>query len=211
VTTPTWDEATFPPCDEITTDIVGTAIEGARSLSGLTGALDISGGGFWRVDWGIDLGTESQQRAFNRMAARLNGSVRTVNVTFLTDNLVAFDTSLSVATTDDRDLNEGTIKFAVPSTALLEGGETFSINHPTRGWRAYRIAEIDSITGTSTKTYTVGIRPPLREATDSGTALEWALPRCLMRLMPGTTMSLRITPVNRVQQTVSFIEAFEPA
>lgn len=54
----------------------------------------------------------------------------------------------------------------------LIGGEWFSIEHPTKGWRAYRIASVDGAT--------VTFRPPLREAVPNDAAVEFAEPKCLM-------------------------------
>lgn len=54
----------------------------------------------------------------------------------------------------------------------LIGGEWFSIEHPAKGWRAYRIATIEG--------QTVTFRPPLRQAVNAGDAVEFGAPRCLM-------------------------------
>ena len=64
---------------EITLDIVGSAVEGGRSLSGVTQSIDYSGGGFVAVTYGgINLFTSAQAKEWNRLAGCLNGSVRTV-------------------------------------------------------------------------------------------------------------------------------------
>lgn len=52
-----------------------------------------------------------------------------------------------------------------------------SIDHPTKRHRAYKIA---SATDT-----TITIRPPLREAAASGTAVEFLDPKCVMRAVDG--------------------------
>jgi hypothetical protein len=56
----------------------------------------------------------------------------------------------------------------------LIGGEWFSIEHPTKGWRAYKVRTVDADAGSLT------FRPPLREAVDAGTVIDFANPRCLM-------------------------------
>lgn len=55
----------------------------------------------------------------------------------------------------------------------------FSIDHATWRHRAYKVAEIIAQTAT---TATISIRPPLREATVAGTAIDFASPRCVMRI-----------------------------
>lgn len=55
----------------------------------------------------------------------------------------------------------------------LIGGEWFSIEHPVKGWRAYKVQRIDD-DGTLT------FRPPLREAVVVGEVLDFSEPRCLM-------------------------------
>lgn len=66
--------------------------------------------------------------------------------------------------------------------ALLNGNPMgwFAIDHATWRWRCYKVAEILAQTET---TATISIRPPLREATPAGTALDFADPRCVMRLV----------------------------
>jgi len=54
------------------------------------------------------------------------------------------------------------------------GGERFSIDHPTMRHRLYEIKRISG--------ETIEFRPPLREAVDAGTAIEFRDPKCVMRL-----------------------------
>lgn len=65
----------------------------------------------------------------------------------------------------------------MPITAIfaqpLIGGEWFAIEHPIKGWRAYRVLTVDGSQ--------ITFLPPLREAIAAGTPLDFANPRCLMR------------------------------
>lgn len=63
--------------------------------------------------------------------------------------------------------------------APLRAGMWLSIAHTTMSHRAYRIAEVVSQTGTAA---TITLSHPLREATTTGTAVEFHDPRCVMRL-----------------------------
>ncbi len=64
------------------------------------------------------------------------------------------------------------------NAALLPGpirpGMWLSIDHPTMRHRAYRIADVDGDA--------VTIRPPLREAADADTPVEFYDPKCTMRV-----------------------------
>lgn len=89
----------------------------------------------------------------------------------------------------------------------LQGGESFSINHPTMGWRLYEISTVDMDTET---TGTIRFNPPLREAVADGTALEFDRPRCIMRLVQPSSMNLSVVPWTFNQASVDFIEAPPP-
>lgn len=86
----------------------------------------------------------------------------------------------------------------------LMGGESFSINHPTMGWRLYEIATVDQVSDTEA---TITFNPPLREAVTSGTVLEFDRPRCIMRLAATNSMDLSVVPWTFNTASVSFIEA----
>lgn len=77
------------------------------------------------------------------------------------------------------------------------GGEWFAIEHPSKGWRAYKIRRIDGDT--------IEFRPPLREAVPAGAHIELRNPRCLMvqdgRASSKTTLGRYANPAIR------FVEA----
>lgn len=103
------------------------------------------------------------------------------------------------STTAPADLRATQIAYTIEAAQPLLGGEWFAIEHPTKGWRAYRIASIDETDGT------LRFRPPLREAVPAGTSLEFAAPRCLMRQEPKSASSL--TTGRASQPAIRFIEA----
>lgn len=75
-------------------------------------------------------------------------------------------------------LRATTIELNTSFNRDLVGGEWFSIEHPVKGWRAYRIATIVSQSPGAVVTF----RPPLREAVEAGEIIDFANPRCLMRI-----------------------------
>lgn len=94
-------------------------------------------------------------------------------------------------------LRATTLEWAASVPQPLLGGEWFSIEHPNKGWRAYRIARLDGDT--------VQFRPPLREAVPAGTKAELRSPRCLMR--QDTRASTRTTMGRQGDATIRFVEA----
>lgn len=86
----------------------------------------------------------------------------------------------------------------------LQGGEAFSIEHPTMGWRLYEIATVEMLTATQAE---VTFNPPLREAVAADDYLEFDRPRCLMKLQNAAAMDLNVTTWPFSLASVKFIEA----
>lgn len=63
---------------------------------------------------------------------------------------------------------------AVSFARALQGGEWFSIDHPTMRHRCYRVGTIQG--------GTITFRPPLREAVPAGATLNFGDPLCTMRV-----------------------------
>ncbi len=85
----------------------------------------------------------------------------------------------------------------------LMGGESFSIDHPIMGWRLYEIATVDANSSFAAITF----NPPLREAIEDDTRLEFDRPRCTMRLAKTSSMDLTVQPWTFNNASVDFIEA----
>lgn len=98
------------------------------------------------------------------------------------------------ATTMDIDLNH---------CGELQGGESFSINHPTFGWRVYEIGTVFMDGSTATITF----NPPLREAVTDESRIEFDRPRCLMKLATPGAMDINITALPFNSPSVKFVEA----
>ncbi|MFZ4165177.1 hypothetical protein [Brevundimonas sp. NPDC058933] len=155
------------------------------------------GGGFWMC-WmnEIELITRPQIKAARALEASLDGGVTSIIVP-------AFDWVFSpetVAHADGSPFEDGSLYLSSPVAATvtapaalratilqamfvgggpLEAGERFSIIHPTKGKRLYTIARIrDRVADT----YTLEIRPPLREAVLAGAEVDVSTPGCVMRL-----------------------------
>lgn len=91
----------------------------------------------------------------------------------------------------------------------LRWSDWFSIYHPTKGWRAYRYWEVRNIDNSDADApiYTLAIMPTLREAvTDE--RVEFARPRCVMRLAADSTIPWDIEGFWQSQPTLKFVEAW---
>lgn len=84
----------------------------------------------------------------------------------------------------------------------LLGGEFFTIAHPTKGDRAYKVRRVVE---QSAGGAVVEFVPPLREAVAAGTSVDFANPRCLM-VQDGRASS-RLSNRRYTEAAIRFIEA----
>lgn len=224
---PTWDFLTARPAD-LSLSCGGASFGGGRSvLSGISYSLDYSAGGEWTVQYGrVQLFTPASHLAWNAAAARMNGSVLPMNIIIPVGYINPFPGGaprelptidgpavIKAQMGDGAALYASTISIRILEGDTLKAGHLFSINHSTLGWRLYTVTEIDMTTDSPTTDtdailYTVGIRPPLREAVAQGTTLEMDWPRCAMKLPEGQDMAWSPANYWRSQPSVTFIEYF---
>jgi hypothetical protein len=201
---------------EITLDIVGSAIEGGRSLSGVTQSIDYSGGGFVAVTYGGIIPRDaSQAKEWNRLAAALNGSVRTVRLPLWADYVAARNAAglpaggpggpANPTVANDHVVGATVIDLNVPAGVTISGGEWFSIDHGgVIIHRAYRIWKV-----TAGTPLVINFMPPLREGVTTGQVTNFWRPQCLMRLPAGETMAWQFrVPGVTSELSVNFVEAF---
>ncbi len=179
-----------------------------------------------------------QYEYINWLGARLNGSFRFINVPIITDfygpfpivqgkpfvgvnGIPHFDETMH---SDDMgydlaqvygtvsasaSLNSGTISIAMSNlTRDLRYSDWFSINHPTKGWRAYRYWKVISKTDADEPVYSLAISPPLREAVTAGTHVEFTRPRFAAKFPSDFTLPSVSESFYAIQQSIQFEEAF---
>lgn len=210
-----YDICILTPAD-ISLDVVGSAIEGGRSLSGVTQSIDYSGGGFVAITYGgINLFTRAQAKEWNKLAGCLNGSVRTVDVPLWADFVAARNASgvaagapggIANPTLSAAALGATIVHASSPGGLIIEGGEWFSIQHPgVTDKRAYRVWKAVAAGGG----FDLSIMPPLRAAIALGIEADFWRPICKMRLPAGETMAWQFrAPGGNSELTVNFVEAF---
>jgi hypothetical protein len=226
---------TLCPPGGLSFDIVGAAIEAPRSVSGITGAVDFSGGGFVTAKYTkISLGNRNGDalRYWSRLGALLAGGVQPIIVPLLTDFIAPAFTGLALPATfgdaatfgdgstfaqspigawagADAKLAAGLMSIKLQAGCVLQGGEWFSVLHPALHHRVYRIRRIDAVSaadGDGAVTYTAAIRPTLRQAIAAGDTLEFVRPKCLMRLAPGASLPFEAEGYWISKPEVSFLE-----
>jgi len=222
---------------EVSMDVVGVSIEGGRSLSGVTQAIDYSGGGFIAATYGgINIGSRSQHLYWSRLGANLNGSVTPIIVPLWTDYIAprnAIGTlpgeveGRAVPHSDDTFFADGTgYRHRIADATLGAVGAvnaaqiiiTMPIGFTLEGgeWfaiqhpiRNWRAYRIKEVVSVAGLAYTCIIGPPLREAVTAGQGVIFTRPKCLMRLPAGETLPWAWTaPGVLASLTVNFVEAF---
>ncbi|QOG20467.1 hypothetical protein [Bradyrhizobium sp. SEMIA] len=120
------------------------------------------------------------------------------------DGVGYYQPTIDIAAAAAADLRATSLDINIALADDLMGGEAFSIEHSTKGWRLY---EIKTVTMASDTEATITFNPPLREAVDAETPLEFDRPRCLMRLAQPASMNLTVQPWTFNAASVDFVEA----
>lgn len=124
--------------------------------------------------------------------------------TYFSDSTGYYQPVIDVVTYAAADLRDTTLYLKLNYCSDLLGGESFSINHSTMGWRLYEIGTVAPVDDTHVA---VTFNPPLREDTPSGTQVEFDRPRCVMQLKAPSSMDLTVAPWTFNSASVEFIEA----
>ncbi len=220
-----------------TWQLKASTVSPGQSASGSFARASYGGGGLWKADYSsINLRTADHVRAWRAMEVLCDGGVSPVIVpmcdkrqmpanviegrlvysygnlphsdgTVHDDGAGYYQASVVAITARPAPLRSVTLPISFISNSELRGGEMFSINHPTQGWRVYQIGLVESGGGVSDVT----IRPPLREAVPAATVVEFDQPRCVMMLSDPNAMQLAMTRRRFANPDVSFIEYLFPS
>lgn len=207
-------------------------IAGSVKNAGQTDSASVDvrsdGGGFWTVALNdIQLWDRTQPLLWRAVRQLANGGVTPLVVSrsdqlqpwpngVISYGAIGFsDTALfsdgtgfeqpviDVATVGAAALRATSLQLVLLNSGALLGGEAFSIEHPTFGWRMYEIA---TVTATDATRATVTFNPPLREAVADGAAVEFDRPRCVMKLQTSSAMDLTLTVLPNSRGTAKFVE-----
>jgi hypothetical protein len=174
----------------------GLTSSGGTSLSGYEDVIRTDGGGFVVAEFSNG-GTRARQDtlAIRAILDAMDGGAVAVVVHFcdrlhqpvgdrvtvphsddtpFSDDTLYVSSGASASAVAPAALRATSLRMTIVSELPLLAGELFTIVHPNWGERAYRVINIDGDT--------IQFRPPLREAINAGTALDFDDPRCRMRL-----------------------------
>lgn len=199
----------------------GVAMTGGPSTSGIVRSSRLDGGGLWVIEQDFLFHSRAQIKAARAIEAGLDGGsgeiiVRVFELPFAPIGAEAS----SVPFSDDSTFSDGTEFLSVPAGAALtaiaalrattlsltmivgalEGGERFSITHPTKGRRLYTVTRVDGAS--------ITIRPPLREACASGTELDFTHPSVLCRMANADEFMGALDLNRHITATAVWVEAF---
>lgn len=215
--------------------LMGVAITGGETLSGIVDNIRTDGGGYWQLGcYGISLHNDDLVRAWRAWEATLDGGVTRVlvpvpDVRMAPRPIVAGkpgSPSGMLEGSDDPYFPEA-VGFASPfvvarvaataalrATSLqieivrgqrLKGGEHFALTHATKGRRVYRVARVLARDG---QIATVQIRPPLREAIAADASADFDWPSFVATLLPEAEISPEIEYGRHGVIDITFREAF---
>jgi hypothetical protein len=190
--------------------VAGSALVGGQPIAGAPQTADASTGGWWVATWTPAMLTAANVGAWRAVVARLNTGVRLIEVPVL-DSLQPFLDGVRPAQTTftpGGDFSSGAGLITAPITAQLaaaafmpaypapaspptqaqiqmttgaplQGVEYFSVIGPSGASRMHMITGVWDV---AADVYTVSITPPFREDMAAGTALDFNLPYCAMKL-----------------------------
>lgn len=215
----------FWPWDLLTPNVErwrlqGVTVNGGVSLAGTPRVSRTDGGGIWVGEQTFLLHGRDRIKAARAIEAGLDGGVGEIVAWSFEEPFAPGLTLESVPHSDGSPFSDGSEYLTAPHGAVttasaalrattlsitmvsgvIQGGENFSIVHPTKGWRRYRIARVDGDE--------ITIRPPLREAVEAGTELNFLRVGCACRLANPEEFLGALTPERIVEVTARWVEAF---
>lgn len=199
----------------------GVAMSGGVSLAGSTRVARTDGGGIWVGEQSFLLTSRDQIKAARAIEASLDGGVGQIvawsfEAPFAPEGLTlsevphsdgapfgdgsAYLTAPYGATTTADAALRATVLPITMISGVVQGGERFSIVHPTKGWRRYTVSRVDGDE--------ITIRPPLREAASSGTELNFLRVGCACRLANPEEFFGAMDAARIIDVTARWVEAF---
>jgi hypothetical protein len=199
----------------------GVAITGGQSVGGIVRSARMDGGGLWVIEQEFFFHSRAQIKTARAIEAGLDGGTGEIIVrVFETPFAPGGSDASTVPFSDDSTFSDGsefghvpvgatlTAAAALRATTLsltmivgaLEGGERFSITHPTKGRRLYTISRVSG--------NDITIRPPLREAVTVGTELDFTQPSVVCRLANPDDFLGALDLNNNLIATAVWVESF---
>ncbi|RZJ19127.1 MAG: hypothetical protein EON91_02720 [Brevundimonas sp.] len=201
----------------------GVAMSGGINVAGSTRLTRTDGGGLWVGEQTFLLHGRDRIKAGRAIEAALDGGVGQMVAWSHEAPFAPGDLSIAhVPHSDGAPFGDGTDYAVAPHGAVttaaaalrattltiamisgvIQGGEHFSITHPVKGVRRYRVARVNDAGDE------VVIRPPLREAIASGAELNFLRVGCVCRLANPDDFLGALDARQVVEATALWVEAF---
>lgn len=176
----TFDTCLFIP-KTVRWRLESVVISGGVPTAGAPRLALTDGGGFWTCEMtDVWIRNRAGLKAARAFEARMDGGSVPLLVpdrdAHLGPGTRSWTVDIAMAAPASLRATEVTVQIAIGLP--LEGGEQFSIDHPTKGRRLYRVASAEPLVAGEQQ---ITIRPPLREAV-SDEVLDFNKPSCTMRL-----------------------------
>ena len=215
--------------------LIGQTVGGGATLVGPEQSAELSGGGWWTLDYGLgDRPGVVRLKLIRALLMRMSTGGGEVVMPFLDEPQAPWPDANGVrgpvltSFSDGASFSDGSL-FSQPGIVFnlaqplaenageaqvtrvlggdLIGGELFTLEHPVAGPRAYCV---DSVEQTGDDAFTFGFGPPAREAAGAGDLADFANPRCVMRLVNGSGDAWpTITRGWKAASTLRFVESFD--
>lgn len=204
-----WPHHLLRPTDDAWTPW-RAGLSGGQPFSGASAqAVSFDGGPLWRAELiDIALRMPEQINAWHAIEALIGGSTRRIVLPRCDRRFGLFlqgaSGPITATALAGAAVRATTVRLGLTNAAPMAAGVHFSIDHGgDLGWRLYRTVAVPS----GAPAGSVEIRPPLRAAIVIGQAVEFDLPRCVMRLLDPNSMKLTRQMLKRGRQTVAFLES----
>ena len=173
----------------------GVTIDGGVTVAGSSPRARADGGGVWVAEQSYVAAGRDAIKAARAIEASLDAGIGRIVVWSHEEPFAPGDLTLaSVPHSDGTPFGDGSLYASAPAGAtvaadaalrattltvvmisgVIQGGENFSITHPTKGTRRYRIKSVDGDQ--------ITIRPPLREAVEAGSEINFLKVGCVCYL-----------------------------
>lgn len=188
--------------------LAGVTIGGGISVGGISPLVRTDGGGLWVCEQNILVHGRAAMLEMQAFEAAMDAGAELVEVPRYVGQFgpippgVDWPVTITAGSAAKR---ATTLTLDVSAAAPLQGGNPFSIDHPTSGRRKYVVKGVSPASGGA---QLVTIRPPLREAISADTPLDLLKPSCTMRLTNPADFSGAMGLERTVECNPVWVEAF---
>lgn len=187
--------------------LIGQTVGGGATLVGPEQVAELSAGGFWTLDYDLgDRRNPTRLKVLRALLTQMRGGAVEIVMPFCDEPQAPWPAGVRPGTTvltpfsDGATFSDGSrfsqspivfqLEAAIEENATeavcrrlagadLVGGEFFTLVHAEAGDRAYCLGEVEAL---APDLFRIGFGPPARGPSAAGESVDFANPRCTMRL-----------------------------